>query len=350
MGSYMQKEKVVFVGIDLLPPRSEMIYSLICDVLSKMPGGAGICVSVNNHKRGHAPHTVSIPKFSRLFSGIALFATLFYLRTFRRVRRVNIFWSGFLWFDSVLIAFLKLIGAYVAYTIVNEKQCSVRGLGLVDKVIALSPEDAQKATLRSRVVTTVLPGVDCNSFCQKKSAGARFLFISGAQSKRHFSKRGVDFFFDLCAYASKHAPQIKFTLVNRWMAGAKFLESICRARGLTNVNIFNGVQKDMASIYAQSTGLLNFNKDSDVPSVTLSTLEALSCGCPIVATQDKWINMHVHKEKVGLLVKRDLGKIIDALGTIKKKRSFFSKQARRIAKRDFNTQRFIEQYLQALFK
>lgn len=160
----------------------------------------------------------------------------------------------------------------------------------------------------------------------KKSSKLKALFVG-----RLSRERGLNLILDFI----KNMPDfVEFVFV---CAGLTHLPGeIKKCLKSNKVSFFENIDNDkLPTLYQSSDIVLNFVK---VPGISRITLEAMSCGRPVIMLEigNRYPVIH---EKTGFLIKEDLGILIDLLEQINKNKFNLvdiSREARKIIESEYN--------------
>lgn len=169
-----------------------------------------------------------------------------------------------------------------------------RGLawGATDAIVVLSPQQREELVARFRVApaekTFVVPlALDLSPYAQLPARGrfrhemgfADDAFVVGIVG-RLAPIKSHEMFLRAAAKTLGAVPKARFVVIGDG-EGAPGLRALAESLGLADAVRFTGLRTDLAQIYADLDVVALTSRNEGTP---LSLIEAMACGCPVVAT------------------------------------------------------------------
>ena len=176
-------------------------------------------------------------------------------------------------------------------------------ISLADAVSVVSPEIEKKLVkLKIGKIFIVPMGVDVSLFKfkpkekQEKRNQIRLLFVG-----RLNIAKGIDYLIKALPVIISKFPETKLTIVGLGQEKSKFEKLADKLNLMQNVDFLGGVANQELPKYYQEADI--FVLPSLTEGTPVTVLEAMSCGCPVVATKVGGLPSLIKDKKNGLLVK-----------------------------------------------
>lgn len=348
----MRKRGVVFLGVDLAPPGNEMLYKIVRNVSNNMAEQSFFLSVMKNKKKLSCSSNLqllgsSIRIFTYIISPPLICWYLFYLVVFRQYRVLNIIWSGFGAIDTFLCFYARFfLRMRVIYTITNNKQLSYGCLKFCNKIVVFSREAYKKIKTNGKV-SFIHPATNIKIKERNYNRKNEIIFLTVPVFKKNFEHRGVYDFFKICKLASDRNIDTSFVLLNRWFEGAKILDKLKNNYELTNLTIVNDNIADIHEVLRQSSIVINLDLGNAAPAVSMSVVESLSCGCPVIGVNDSTFFKEIDLKRAGILVE-SIEDVVSALEKILNNKDFYTQRAYDFAEARLLYEKFIGKYLNVL--
>lgn len=219
----------------------------------------------------------------------------------------------------------------------------------VDRFVVEHPggeEALVRAGIDHQNIRLIFPPVDLVRFLPSLAPAGPFtvLFASSPDKKSWLEARGLPQLLDAAALR----PRMRFRLLWRpWGDAESSVRRWIAQRGLDNIDLVVGVNRDMAAQYRQAhVTIAPFLDPQRCKPAPNSLIESLACGRPVLLTEAVGLASVIHEGGGGWIASPSAEALAEGLDRLQAEWDTYSRAARALAERWFNADSFLEAYAQ----
>lgn len=195
----------------------------------------------------------------------------------------------------------------------------------------------------------IYPGVDLSTFASSakrpSARKSRILFATFPRTAEELELRGALFLIEV----ARRSPQLEFSLLARpWRAGGTALQAIkdvLETHKVPNVRLIEGMQDDMASLYAEHDfTVIPYTRSDGGKECPLSLVESLACGVPVLISNVAPFSTFVTRHSCGRVFGLSVPEFCEAVDTSMQTYARLSEQAVACAREYFDRQQTLRHY------